>query len=723
MEKLKIEFKHCYGIKELQYVFDFANKNTYAIYAPNGTMKTSFASTFKDFSKGDSSKDLVFPFRQSSRIITDENDAVVPKEQVFVVVPYSQSFKSDRMSTLLVKNELRVRYDEIYEKINDKKNLLIDYLKGVSGLKSELIERSVSSQFTAREDDFLKAISRIKTEVVNVKTPEFSDIVFSKVFNEKSSQFLEAPEFKQKLSDYVLKYNELIDTSTFFRKGIFTHNNASAIAKSLSENGFFEANHSIILNGEDISETITTIEELTSIIQAEKDSILNNPELKKAFDQIDVQLGKNADLRNFRDYIMEKPQVLPELENVKQFQEKLWISYLADNKELVTQLDEEYLKGKEEIESIIQQAEREVTEWRSVIDEFNKRFSVPFLLKMRNQQDVILKGNAPSIKFEFTDKDDSCEIDETKLYNVLSNGESRALYILNILFEVQARRKDNLATLFIIDDIADSFDYKNKYAIIEYIAEVSKTSLFKQIILTHNYDFFRTVFSRLSLNREQVLNSVRTDNKIILEEDVYQNDPFKHWKKHFHSERQMLLAAIPFVRNIVEYTGDVETFNTLTTLLHIQPGNTSIKVKDLEAIYRSVLQNLPANSFQNQETLVIDLIFSESSRISSTIEDTLRLEDKIVLAIGIRLKSELFMISKINEDDFIQSIKKNQTRKLFEKFVELFPNDLATIEILDKVNLMTPENIHLNSFMYEPIIDMSNDHLRRLYHDVSLLLP
>ena len=34
---------------------------------------------------------------------------------------------------------------------------------------------------------------------------------------------------------------------------------------------------------------------------------------------------------------------------------------------------------------------------------------------------------------------------------------------------------------------------------------------------------------------------------------------------------------------------------------------------------------------------------------------------------------------------------------------------------------MTPENIHLNSFMYEPILDMSDDHLRVLYEEVSSL--
>jgi hypothetical protein len=52
------------------------------------------------------------------------------------------------------------------------------------------------------------------------------------------------------------------------------------------------------------------------------------------------------------------------------------------------------------------------------------------------------------------------------------------------------------------------------------------------------------------------------------------------------------------------------------------------------------------------------------------------------------------------------------------------PNDVhnsGAIEVLDRVQIMTPENIHLNSFMYEPIVDMSGEHLRKLYADVLAL--
>ena len=74
----------------------------------------------------------------------------------------------------------------------------------------------------------------------------------------------------------------------------------------------------------------------------------------------------------------------------------------------------------------------------------------------------------------------------------LSSGEKKALYILDILYDIEARKKNSKNTLWIIDDIADSFDYKNKYAIIQYF-EISNYPSFNTIILTHNFDFLRTI--------------------------------------------------------------------------------------------------------------------------------------------------------------------------------------------------------------------------------------
>ena len=70
---------------------------------------------------------------------------------------------------------------------------------------------------------------------------------------------------------------------------------------------------------------------------------------------------------------------------------------------------------------------------------------------------------------------------------------------------------------------------------------------------------------------------------------------------------------------------------------------------------------------------------------------------------------------------FVADLEANQARGLLEEFKRRFPSEDGTTTILERVSLMTPENIHVNSFMYEPIIDMSDDHLRKLFVDVKAL--
>ena len=52
------------------------------------------------------------------------------------------------------------------------------------------------------------------------------------------------------------------------------------------------------------------------------------------------------------------------------------------------------------------------------------------------------------------------------------------------------------------DDIADSFDYKNKYAIIEYLNGLAQRPGIDLLVLTHNFDFYRTVANR---SKEMIL--------------------------------------------------------------------------------------------------------------------------------------------------------------------------------------------------------------------------
>ena len=120
-------------------------------------------------------------------------------------------------------------------------------------------------------------------------------------------------------------------------------------------------------------------------------------------------------------------------------------------------------------------------------------------------------------------------------------------------------------------------------------------------------------------------------------------------------------------------------------------------------------------NFNDQSTCkVIDIIFRESKKCLKSTEGV-NFENKIILSIGIRLKTEQYIISKIKNPSLLSLIKKNQTIKLIEEYKNDYSEETKNIKIFEEVNLMTPANIHLNAFMYEPILDMSDEHLKDLY--------
>jgi hypothetical protein len=114
---------------------------------------------------------------------------------------------------------------------------------------------------------------------------------------------------------------------------------------------------------------------------------------------------------------------------------------------------------------------------------------------------------------------------------------------------------------------------------------------------------------------------------------------------------------------------------------------------------------------------MVDMI-DDQAKACLTAPAGVNFENKIVLSIAIRLASEKFMVGKINDNNFVNAITAHQTSVLVDRFKQAFPAETASIELLESVALMTPENIHLNSFMYEPIVDMSDEHLRKLYKNV-----
>ncbi len=201
------------------------------------------------------------------------------------------------------------------------------------------------------------------------------------------------------------------------------------------------------------------------------------------------------------------------------------------------------MREREEI--IFAEAEKQETQWERVIDIFNRRFNVPFTLHINNKIDVMI-GSARIMELGFTydDGEDSTEIQRDELLNYLSSGEKKAFYILNVIFEVERRIKDQQETLVIVDDLADSFDYQNKYAIVEYLRDISSEGVFKQIILAHNFDFMRTIQSRF-VSYASCLMGLKSDAGITLvQAEGVKNIFVKDWKLHFFDDDKKKIASM-----------------------------------------------------------------------------------------------------------------------------------------------------------------------------------
>jgi len=719
MNRVSLKLENCYGIKKLDTTLDFSKETIYAIYAPNGFLKSSLAHTFQDLSTGAATTDRVFPARLTTREIKDETGAELLPTSVFVVLPYDREFgTNERTSTLLVNATLKKQHDQLLEAVEQAKSNLLKALKKQSGSKKD-IEAEISSIVVGTDDAFMQALNRIKPEVESQADAPFADVEYDTLFNDETQKLLDTGDAKTAIDAYVARYNELLAASQFFKKGIFEYYGAGQIAEALMKHGFFKANHTVNLKSNGTVREITTKKELEQVIEDDKKTILTDKLLRQQFDQLATLLYKNQARRDFQDYLMSHETLVAHLSNVRTFKEAIWKSYLKTSMDLYRELMSKYDSVSARLREIEAQAAIESTQWQEVIDIFNDRFVVPFTLQVENKIDVMLEDEPIKLAFVYHDGNDHAPVERNKLLDVLSTGERKALYILNIIFEVEVRRKDKRETLMVIDDLADSFDYQNKYAIIQYLREINEDKLFKQIIMTHNFDFLRVLHSRFV--RDNCLMAMKDASGVVLVPGVDIMNPFVgKWRHQFFQQNIIKIASIPFVRNLIEMTvGSADPdYKKLTSLLHWKSDSATITVADLDALYSRMCG--PKGASANGTDLIMDVISREAAACL-TAGVGVNLENKIVLSIAIRLAAEKFMVSKVNDTAFWNGIKANQTYKLLKRFKEDFPSDAASIRVLDQVNLMTPENIHLNSFMYEPIIDMADSSLRGLYTAVLAL--
>lgn len=737
MEFLQCKLFNCYGIDALEYIFDFkdAKTNVFAIYARNGLMKTSFAKTFKMLQEGKESeiRDEIFNEEGQIEIITDQGP--LNKDSVFVIKSFENSYESNSISSLLVNEEIKANISELIslqgsflkklEKASGVKISRTSQGKIIYELEPQLIE-----DLELTKDGVLLNLKNVRASLDSLEI-DCENILYADIFDESVLKKISNQVFQDSIEEFCVSYEEIYKSFSFLDKGNFTLSKLKNINKALDSNHFFVKENKISLDGDYIVNN-------TDDLKVKIDEI--EEELKKvdAYAKIEKLLNDSKGIV-LRDIIENNPHIIPYLkrDRLSLLRKQLWISYIKKHIEILQELENKYKLLEDKLGTI----NLEDTQWSRALHIFEERFTLPYKMSIQNYKSTIIGSGIPKIEFTFKKKDKSVSLDRSRLDNidVLSQGEKRALYLLNIIFDIEKLKNTGREIVFIIDDIADSFDYKNKYAIVEYLYEIAQNNKFYLLILSHNFDFYRTISSRLSLRGSSRLYTNIKEDKIVLTQEKYQlKSPFILWKNNPNLVN--VLALIPFVRNIIEYTVKEYSKNNdylfLTSLLHIKHETNNIIFNNLLDIYNRYLNIDTFESDIELEGKVCEALYKKADEVTASDCD---LEYKLLLAIAIRHKAERFMLNILENraesitwnvrrseqtgvfDEFCNYLDNanNQTRELYYVVKQFVPK--ATIEILDEVNIMTPENIHLNSFMYEPLLDMDIQELLNLYSRVKAL--
>lgn len=737
MNKISFKLKHCYGINKLNFELNFNESNTNIIYASNGTMKTSFADTMKSLSNEIIPFDRIENVSGIADVVVDDSRPI-NKDEILVIEAEKINDNMEENTSLLASKELKKEYDNIYNSINKKLKEFEKKIKQTSGFSSNEFYELCRSLFLPKSKNILEVFEYIYKdfEIDDYKNEDLQKIKYKEIFNNDTEKLFNTSEFISLISEYVEKYNEIFSNSQILVKGKFNYYNAEVVSKNLNDNGYFDAGHKIKLKNSKLE--ISDSKKFNELVENEKNKELQDVELKKRFNKIDEMLKSTVGVRNLKEYLINNREILHYLQDICEFKKNIVLNYILMNKDEFDNLMLECALSKDKIKDILGKAKNEVTVWQDVKEVFKRRFYVPFDVILENKEDVILKEERLSLIYVFGKN--NIKVSKDNMLNCLSTGERKAYYILNLLYELEKAKRANKEIFVVIDDLADSFDYRNKYAIVEYLYDFQKNPKFKIVILTHNFDFYRTVSNRLNLKGKQAFFAEKNEDEICIENGKYFENIFFKWKNQVYSDKKIFIASIPFIRNISEYIKGRNKnyiYSQLTNILHIKQIDTDMNIEnniykikstndiwvdDIKKIYKSVWK-IDDTKIKYQNLKIKDLIFQVADEIERSINDNnIFLENKIVLSIAIRLKAEMYMIKRINDDKKVNLIDKNQTRKLFDLIDWNHKEDINIKKTLTEVLLMTSENIHLNSFMYEPIIDMSIENLKYLYKEISEII-
>lgn len=142
MAELNVKLKNCYGIPELEYDFKFSGggSKAFAIYAPNGLMKTSFTKTFDAIRQNKQPQEE--RFQRPSTADIQFKDAPIDPKSIYVLNSNIHLDSDDESVTnLLINRDSKEKYDSLVKDLEDAKSKMLSKLQKLSKVKKRMLNR------------------------------------------------------------------------------------------------------------------------------------------------------------------------------------------------------------------------------------------------------------------------------------------------------------------------------------------------------------------------------------------------------------------------------------------------------------------------------------------------------------------------------------------------------------------------------------------------------
>lgn len=701
MRELVLEkMENAFGIKKLRVNID-SDKRMFQelIYSRNGTFKTSFSKTLYEINNGspeniidrltnDKSIFNVYILKDNKKISDLQNKFIIFSREIYeresrLIKDYNKEIEiltvdkkdSEYLETLLTEDTLEIRLE------------IDNYLKGTGQSFEEILDI-----FTNNNDGYLDRVIHLLTLIMESESKDISEINIKKIF-QKAYDMIDDDKFQEKVNNYIDVLKNKMNAELFDE--YFNESNCLSFVSSIDKSKFLnkEKNRGININGENYYDTDT----IRRIFQDEINKISSDPDVIEQSKELSKTIGNSKEAENLKNSIQENPLLIKQLSIGRK---NILLSYLKDSNINFEHWLNVVKNTKNELNELLKIAVNKKTNFEKAIEIYRNRFNPSFEIEIVNREESLLGLEVPSIVFHHK-RNKKLEIDETKLSNILSSGEKTTLNILKFIVGYETNKNNEI--FIILDDIVETFDYSNRYAFIEYINDLAKLDI-PIIVLTHNFEFYNSVGKRIKKLRRSV--AISNDDGVV---DIQINNKINKNMEQILVCNNIydFFAAIPYLREAKTIL--YEDTACLDSCLHYKAFTKQLKLGDILSLFpKKCIENLSVNS----NSLYIEELKIISLKLSNF--DNFDIVKKTVLALACRVIIEEKIIG--NNFKLIDGVSTNQTSYILDNYGNKLNDEVR--KCLEKVQLSTPDFIHGNTFMFEPLIDIDGSYLESLYNDV-----